>query len=138
MKNLYTLLPLGIFLFGCSDSGLKKIKELSQKAEKAEIYFYEKVPQHKSHDTLCYSLQKEAVNQLLAKISKKPAPDYACNSDGKIKLKTNDGDAVSVHFTLNPSCSHVNFRLNGYAYSKVLEQEGLQKLQAFKGKTSSH
>lgn len=136
MKNFYTLL-ICLFLFtSCTDPALKKLRKMSQKAEKAQIYFYEKVNEKQEPDTLTHSLQKETVNSFLTNISKKSSPDYACHADGMIKIITEDSNALSVNFTLDQSCSHVNFRLNGYTYSKVIDQKGLEQLQTFKAKTS--
>jgi len=83
-------------------------------------------------DTLTKLLDKQRRAALLKTISHRSAPNYACEADGMIRFYTQPGEPFCIYFNVQPECAHVYFRMDGYAYSKVIKSEGIRQLQAFK------
>lgn len=132
MKKYYTLFCLICLFAGCSDQALKQLEQKSKKADKAAIVFNGK----NGNDSVVHWLNKKAAQDIVKAISRKRAPNYSCQQDGNLVFYEGDSSFFHMDFTIDPACSHVAFRLEGYAYSKILEESGIQKLKNYQKKAS--
>ncbi len=132
MKKIYPVFCLTFVLFACSDSPLKKVEEWSEGAERFELCFFISEKDGQKTDTFTKKIKKQTAKDFLDAVSRKSAPDYPCQPDGVLKIyEKGKRKPLKLQFNLKPSCAHIRFEVNGYAYSRFIEKEGIEQLQAY-------